>query len=205
MTLRKFLRFFKHFPRYMRYDIMWLKNKVFKKKTRKDDDMPEEITKAFKKIKRKTNADHFICIGNKYYVPYKKKPWDFYEITYENNHVHISNGVEEKLIELPPFAYKSGIVYTWLSKFFDSYGYDFKSFDDEMFAIRIKRLKNTSVVESGDLHKVYVKHGAQPPRLRYTIYYLNRDNGKYDVRMHDSRNNSDMVYHLSYDPLMILR
>ena len=35
MTLRKFLRFFKHFPRYMAKDFRWLKNKLFGKKEKK--------------------------------------------------------------------------------------------------------------------------------------------------------------------------
>lgn len=214
MTLRKFLRFFKHFGYYMRKDFRWLKQKLSKKetsalnksrKTKSSDEnaMPKSLAKVLYKIKKDTNSDCFIKYGNKYYVPYANEPWNFYEIWRADDTIHITGVTtisDSRVCE-------DGMLSKWLSEVFVSY-FD-RSCDNEIFAIKIKSLNNAFMIketkDDTSFYKIYVTYGSQRPRLVYTINYIDKENGTYETHIHSSKKGVDSDYLLSYFPMQVLK
>ena len=204
MTLRKFLRFFKHFGYYMRKDFRWLKCKLSGKKVSNSNinGAPKAFIKILNKIKKTTKTDYFIRYGNKYYIPYAKEPWNFYEIYKTEDTVHIT--------EVTTFTdsrlYEDGLLAEWISEVFIRRS---EECNDELFAIKIKSLGNAFMVketkDNVSLYKIYVKYGSQRPRLIYTINYIDNENGTYKTCVHSSKGGVDTEYELTYFPMQVLK
>ena len=207
MTVRKFLRFFKHFPYYMKKDLRWLKKRLSRKSRTEEcaNGAPKLLMKALKKVKSETGSAYAIRYGSKYYVPFKNAPWDFCEVWRECDTVMVKIRGKGYATVICSNVDEDGVLGQWISELF--------TISDgspaEMFAIRVKGLSNTSIVEEKrdgrSFYKLYVTSGSQRPRLTYTIDYIDKENGVYETHMRSSKGGVEITYGLPYFPMQVLK
>lgn len=206
MTLRKFLRFFKHFPRYMAYDVKWLVKKISGKGKKTDNQtVPKKFVKVLNKIKKKTGTDHAIKYTTSYYIAFKNKPYSFYSITRNGNTVTVTlNGKVQKQMKFSSLV--DGTIGSWIETVFKIWNHTDCAFDAELFAIRLMTPQHSILDKDDDgTYKVYVKQGNQPLRLRYRISYkYPPEIGEYIVYARDSNKGKELTFHVPYDPMLVL-
>lgn len=207
MTLRKFLRFFKHFPRYMKKDFMWLINRFRKTKdTATKENKRNTVTKENKGIAKFSNKlkqimkdcsnEYAIRYGNFYYVCFKNSPYEFYKIWKNTNMVYVTLNNKKWTFDighdqntLSEILIKSGMI-------IDTCGTH-----DQDFAILLKSKSKLSAVKVDNVYKVYQTCGTQKPRLIYKIDWVCSDNFYYTNVVESGHT---YKFNLTYDPIKIL-
>lgn len=209
MTLRKFLRFFKHFGYYMKKDFRWLKNKLTKNREASNpvvDKGLKKFIKELKSIKQSTGSDHVVHRGNYYYICDKNKPYEFYKIWREGNVMHVLKKKNEKQFTVNPGSDKKHNGQIAIETVFNMSN-EIEITDDEWFVIELGSKSNLSVVESETdgtkTYKIYQKCGVQRPRLEYTISWTS-DHGIYFTTVAISRGNMKRALSLHYYPLQTI-
>lgn len=205
MTLRKFLRFFKHFGYYMRKDFMWLKNKLKANKKTETEKALAKFTKELESIKKITGSTKAIVRGNVYHVCFKNAPYKLYKIWREGDVMHVLRNNKEKLFTLDPgYEHKhAGLIA--IEKAFSVV--NAPNNDDEWFAIELESKSNLSIVETEidgvKTYKIYQKCGVQRPRLEYVLDWTS-EKGVYDTHLTVSRGKLNYILKLHYYPMQAL-
>ena len=205
MTLRKFLRFFKHFGYYMRKDFMWLKNKFKANKKTETEKALARFTKELESIKKTTGSTKAIMRGNVYHVCFNNAPYKLCKIWREGDVMHVLRNNKEKLFTLDPgYEHKhTGLIA--IEKAFSVV--NTPSNDDEWFAIELESKNNLSIVETEidgvKTYKIYQKCGVQRPRLEYVLDWTS-EKGVYDTHLTVSRGKLNYILKLHYYPMQAL-
>lgn len=222
MTVRKFLRFFKHFGYYMRKDFRWLKWKL---RERKNNKLSRKAHRAFEK-KTKITIERFnkllnnmyskaitingsdkkfkVDIGNNVYIPFKDKK-KYCKFFVENGNIVVVMPNKTEKFECEHFG-----DLTWkdlVSKKFECSNLDSEKFDGKAyyFMIKFKELSNKTIVRDSNFEdssciKIYQTYGKQPKRLTYTINWNVNEEGMYCVTIKKSRDSEVWSFYTKTNP-----
>ena len=205
MTVRKFLRFFKHFPYYMKKDFRWLMNKLKgnKKPVVKENKNMTKFCKQLKKIMNDCQNTQVIKYGNFYYACFKNKFGKFYKIWKNNEkfYINLDNKTTSFVINtdktLSDIFIENGITVSYSGT------------DDENFTILLKSKSNLSATKENNVYKVYQTCGSQKPRLLYRITVVGVANTDtytswYEANMIMSKEKTEQTFKMEHDPVELL-
>ena len=219
MTLRKFLRFFKHFPYYMKKDFNWLKRKINVKKSirhakkieavnKKNSEKFVSVVKTLVSKLRDGNTKVFYFAKGKYlFLLSSVHKYDYVKMWKNEDTLYIQD-VNKKVKK---YAIPANIEWTHLVKEEADIGLpenkDDKLIELMMLVTTIRDMNCTSVEKENDnTYHIYRKYGKQPARREYTIKFTGpNDLNEYEITVKTSRGGIVNTYFSNENPVKMFK